>query len=762
MVLQLPAQTFGLFSYSETSTSITITGYSRLASGPVVIPASIAGKPVTRIQFSAFRDRLGITSVTVPPSVTQIGSQAFARCPSLAEVLLPHGVTQIDSEAFLDCVALESIAIPASVIQLGINGFLRCANLLEIVVDPLNPNFSSVDGVLYNKSGTTLIKYPNAKAGTFVIPPAVQTLSTYSFAGCRNLEEITIPLGLVSIGSRAFSGCEGLEEISIPASITSLGILAFLDCIGISAITVDPANPNFSSLDGVLFNKNRSTLIQYPQARPGPYVVPATVTGITSSAFQNCRRLTTVTLPVGLTTISDSTFASCHDLVHVGLPASLTIIGNSAFFQCASLVGITIPAAVASIAINSFLDCESLADIVVDPLNPHFRSIDGVLFNKAVTTLIKYPQPKAGDYQVPETVTTIDSFAFLKCRNLTSLAIPSATLWMVRNDWNGCRSLTAITVAPTNPNFSSVNGVLFNKNAASLIRCPEGKTGTFAAPTVRDLTSGAFRDCASLTEVTFSSGITTLPQHSFSGCVALEAITLPPRLERIEASAFHGCTNLTEVALPATVTLIGDDAFAGCGHLTSVAFPAGLVEIGNRAFMNAGRLRSAIFSGGAPAIAGNDSAARSFDANAGDFAVYYFDGMAGFTSPMWMGYPAINMGAVSTWSPWLVAYGFPFDLDLLTDANGDGVPLLMAYALALDPRRQLGSSMPRAQIIGQQMRMRFLAGRQDLTYVVEASADLQQWTSDGVSLSAPDADGYRTASLPLDSPQRFMRLAVLP
>jgi hypothetical protein len=762
MVSLLPAQTSGPFSYTDNGTSMTITGYPRLASGPVDIPASIAGKPVTRIHYNAFRDCLSITSVALPASVTQIGRQAFARCESLAEVLLPHGVIQIDDEAFLDCVVLESIAIPASVTEIGTDGFRRCASLREIVVDPLNPNFSSADGVLYNKSGTTLFKYPDAKAGGFVIPAVVQTVSSDAFADCRNLEEIIIPQGVVSIGSFAFSGCEGLTGISIPASVTSLGAFAFRDCIGISAITVDPANPNYSSLNGVLCNKNHSTLIQYPQARPGPYAVPATVTSVTFSAFQNCRRLTEVTLPAGLATLANSTFAYCHELVRVTLPAGLTGIGSSAFFGCASLAGITIPAAVATIEATAFMDCENLGEIVVDPLNPHFRSVDGVLFNKAVNRLVKYPQPKAGDYQVPATVATIDSFAFRKCPNLTSLAIPAATTSMVRIDLDGCRSLAAITVAPTNPNFSSVDGVLCNKNATSLIRCPEAKAGTFAVPTgVTSLLSGAFQECASLTGVTFSTGITTLRQRAFRGCAALSRVTLPAGLETIEASAFQGCLDLSEIAVPAAVTSIGDDAFSGCERLTSVAFPVGLVQVGARAFVDAARLSSAIFHGGAPEIAGNESAARSFGANSEDFAVYYFDGMPGFSSPTWMGYPALNMGAVSPWPPWLVAYGFAFDLDPLTDANGDGVPLLMAYALALDPRRQLGPSMPRPQITGQQMRMVFFAGREELVYAVEASADLKHWSSAGVSLSAPDADGHRTASLPINSQQRFMRLVVL-
>jgi len=134
----------------------------------------------------------------------------------------------------------------------------------------------------------------------------------------------------------------------------------------------------------------------------------------------------------------------------------------------------------------------------------------------------------------------------------------------------------------------------------------------------------------------------------------------------------------------------------------------------------------------------------------------------GFSAPVWRGYPAINMGGVSAWPPWLLAHGLPLDADALADANGDGVPLLLSYALDLDPRIQAGSQMPEPEIIGQRMRMVFFAGREELTYEVEASPDLENWSTEGVSLSDPDADGRRAASVPTGEPPRFMRLRIHP
>lgn len=142
------------------------------------------------------------------------------------------------------------------------------------------------------------------------------------------------------------------------------------------------------------------------------------------------------------------------------------------------------------------------------------------------------------------------------------------------------------------------------------------------------------------------------------------------------------------------------------------------------------------------------------------FKVYYFDGKTGFTSPTWLGYQTVNMGLEIPSKTWLLANGFAENTDLNTDQNGDGVSLLMAYALGLDPNENLAGSLPQPTFAGDQMSISFHGSAEGIAYAVETSTDMQTWTAEGVTLSAPDGNGIRTATVGTDAPRRFLRLTV--
>ncbi|MCX6880887.1 MAG: hypothetical protein NTW21_44870 [Verrucomicrobia bacterium] len=149
-----------------------------------------------------------------------------------------------------------------------------------------------------------------------------------------------------------------------------------------------------------------------------------------------------------------------------------------------------------------------------------------------------------------------------------------------------------------------------------------------------------------------------------------------------------------------------------------------------------------------------------FGATASGFTVYFFDGATGFTTPTWHGYPAVNMGAATPVVRWLLANGFAYDADLRSDPNNDGVNLLTAYALDLDPNLNLSGSLPKPLLAGNQLSLTFHAGRDDVTYAVETSTDLQTWSTAEVTLTTPDGNKFRTASVSAASPRRFLRLTV--
>jgi hypothetical protein len=270
-------------------------------------------------------------------------------------------------------------------------------------------------------------------------------------------------------------------------------------------------------------------------------------------------------------------------------------------------------------------------------------------------------------------------------------------------------------VALSNSAYSSSEGVLFNKSRSILIQCPGGKTGAYSIP----------------------SSVISIGYYALSSC-----------------------SGLTNVTIPSSVTILGSGAFSFCRGLTSVTIPSSVTSIAIGAFRSCSTLTSATFIGNAPSITANNSKGQSFELNAIDFKVYFFSGKSGFTAPTWMGYPSVSMGAPSALSPWLISYGYPHNADLEADSDGDGVSLLLAYSLNLDPRQNLSDRTPRPVFTSNQMSLIFYAGSEGVSYKVESSTDLKNWTTEGVSLSTPDINKFRTATVSTTDPGGFMRIVV--
>lgn len=409
-----------IVEYRTNNGAITITGYwkqSPGSGGALSIPSSIHGLPVTSVAgISAVFGTSDLTSVRIPDTVTNIAQGAF-------------------------------IAVGTS-------------SLGAIEVDPNNSAYSSADGVLFNKSQTTLIRYPKVSAKGYQIPEGVTAIGTAAFMDCINLASVRIPAGITSIGSAAFARCHSLKNLIIPSGVTNIGNHAFLGCLrlaeavipdsvtsigaeafyyctnlttiaiprslvkadfafyhcdGLTAITVDMLNPAYSSLDGVLFNKSSTTLIQCPARKAGSYTVPESVTTIYRSAFERCVSLTSITIPTGVTNIEES----------------------------------------------AFCECISLNTITVEAANPAYGSVDGVLFNRGRTALISCPAGKAGSYPVPRSVTIIGGNAFRGCRRLTAITIHSSVTGIGEAAFSGCTGLKAVHFQGDAPTISGDDFELF-------------------------------------------------------------------------------------------------------------------------------------------------------------------------------------------------------------------------------------------------------------------------------------------------------------
>ena len=173
-------------------------------------------------------------------------------------------------------------------------------------------------------------------------------------------DQITVPGWLREIRISSFLNCRSLKSVTLPESVERIHQIAFKDCKDLTEIRVEESNPCFSSLDGVLFNKDKTVLIKLPCGREGTYAVPEGVTGIDDYAFMDCRRLTSVTIPEGVTSIGNDAFGWCLELASVTIPESMTTIGDGVFYDCGKLENLTIPIGVTSIGTDAFKKCDSL------------------------------------------------------------------------------------------------------------------------------------------------------------------------------------------------------------------------------------------------------------------------------------------------------------------------------------------------------------------------------------------------------------------
>jgi len=351
------------FSYTTNTGTITISRYTG-PGGAVAIPSTISGLRVTSIGDDALDDFITLTSVTIPDSVTSIGNDAFYGCTGLSSVTIPDGVTSIGEGAFSGCSGLASVTIPSSVTNIGEDAFGSCSSLRAITVDALNSFYSSsVDGVLLNKSQTTILQYPAGKAGSYAIPNGVTTIGDKAFYGCAGLTSVTIPDTVTSIGEGAFSGCGGLANVALPNSVTNIGQNAFGSCSSLRAITVDAFNSFYSSsVDGVLLNKGQTTILQYPAGKAGSYAIPNSVTSIGDDAFYGSD-LFDVTIPKSVTNLGSGAFRKCIGLTDVTIGDNSITIGNDAFEFCTGLTNVTMGNGVVSIGDGAFGFCARLTGL---------------------------------------------------------------------------------------------------------------------------------------------------------------------------------------------------------------------------------------------------------------------------------------------------------------------------------------------------------------------------------------------------------------
>lgn len=426
---------------------------------------------------------------------------------------------------------------------------LGIASLLCLPISASAFDFE-VDGIYYtilsDSEGTCAVsKGYSEYVGDVVIP------STVTFEARQYL--------VTQISAIGYAG--KLTSVTIPNSVSGDLRGVFYGCPSLTEISVAQDNPFFSSMDGVLFNKDCTTLIAYPNAKGSEYTVPDSVTFIEYQAFYLCNNLTSVTISDSVTWIGDEAFFRCTSLASVNFGKSIEGIGRWAFFECKSLYSITIPNSVTVIREGAFSCCTSLSSLTI---GNSVTVIGRASFDNC--TALK-------TVAIPESVTEIGEAAFIGCTSMTNVSIGNYVSNIGLAAFAYCSSLVEISVAADNPNYCSIGGVLFNKDCTELIAYPNAKSSEYIIPdSVTSIAQVAFVGCNSLTNITIPNSVTNIGMDAFLQCYSLTNVTIPESVTECKSSIFCSCKSLTSLTIPGNVKEIGNFAFADCENLTSVYY----------------------------------------------------------------------------------------------------------------------------------------------------------------------------------------------
>ena len=549
----------------------------------ITIPAN-----VTSIGANAFQACSKLTSITIPANVTSIGANAFQSCSSLTSVTIPNSVTSIGTQAFYGCSGLMTVSIGSGLTSLEKNVFGGCSGLTKLTIGSSVTTIG--ESAFYGCSGLTSVTIPNnvetigdnafngcSGLQSLTIGSSVTSIGLRAFYNCANLTSVTIPNNVETIGDMAFQRCTNLATANIGSGVTSIGTNVFSGCSNLTAFNVADGNTAFSSDGGVLFNVDKTTIVQYPVGKSGDsYDIPASVTSIGVYAFSGCANLTAVNIPSGVTSIGDYAFGATG-LTSVEIPASVTSIGRCAFQNCLNLATVTVYAPSCSLGEDAFANCNELANIYVfSDLVDGYKDAENWSSYEDKITEMPNPNGKCGD-------------------NVRWALTGESTNYTLTITGSGAMAnYASSSVQPWNDYRSSIKTVVIGNGVTSIGERAFYNTGLTSIDIPASVTSignYTFAKCTGLTSIEIPASVTSIGDDAFWNCSNLATVTFAEdsQLATIGISAFNSCRGLASVEIPASVTSIGERAFSG-SSLGSVTFADGsrLESIGNYAFDNTG------------------------------------------------------------------------------------------------------------------------------------------------------------------------------
>lgn len=556
-----------------------------------------------------------IFEVSFMGNVTMIGGAAFSDCKNLTTLTLPEGITSIGFGAFSYCEQLRSILLPKSLNECEYWGFKGCDSLEEINVTPGNPNFKSIDGILFSADGKTLLRYPPAKRGdSYEVPDTVEIIADEAMRDVQYIKELSISNSVKEIGWYAISVCDNLEEVYIGAGLIELDGSGIVLNNNLQNIYVSETNRGFCDEEGVLFSKDMKKIVHFPDGRYGHYSVPKGVTVIGESAF-NATRLSSIWLPESVTRIEQDMLQGSN-VKELVLPANVTYIGYLALRHS---------------RLEKIYFCGDAPEIESSDISGQFTSMMTI-------------------YYIPGTSGWTDSSQYdaeTEKWNDHNLRAWDGNINQFTKDISWSLVDGTLTIsgkgAMSNEEYADVPW----SNLQSLVKKVVIETG------ITTIGSNAFNNQTNLTEVILPSTIESIGEKAFYGCNSLNTIYLPAGLQSIGTSAFGRCGNLTNIEFPQELKIIEDRAFENCWSLADVRIPSNVISIGSNAFAYCFSLYRIDFMGDAPLVVPRLSSGdkdASFD---GYVRLYYIEGTSGWTDSdaydaetgTWNGYP------LSTWVP---------------------------------------------------------------------------------------------------------------
>lgn len=636
----------GNLTLPKNLTSVSDWAFTRCSGfrGGLTLPEGL-----TSIGNYAFWDCSGFTgSLTIPEGVTSIGDHAFDGCNSFTGSLtLPKSLNSIGYGAFQSCYGFTgSLTLPENLTSIGARAFYWCTGFAGSLTLPRN--LTSIENRVFGGcSGFT---------GSLVLPESLTSIDYFAFENCSGFTgNLVLPESLTSIGTGAFWGCSGFTgSLTIPKGLTSMDS-AFVDCTGLSNIFVDEGNASYTSVDGVLFNKDCTSLIDYPAGKKLPdYEIPESVTSIGGSAFRDCVSLTSVTIPGSVTKIEWCAFGGCvslEDVYYVGnqaqwskieiednneplLGAKLHLI--TGYGICGeNLTWILTEDGVLTISgTGEMTDYPNFADVPWNAyrekilsvvMEPGVTSVGGYAFFQCINmTSVEMPEgvTSIGDNAfsacrnltsavIPESVTNIGFAAFMACNGLTSVTIPAGVASISSTSFGACFILENVFVDEGNTVYASADGILFNKDQTTLITYPAGKKNTtYIIPEgVTNIASRAVYNCGYLTSVTIPRSVASIGNNAFDFCYNLRDISVDEGNEayasvdgvlfnkdRTVLVAYPAGKENTAYTIPDGVTNVGRSAFWDC-MLTSIVIPESVTKIEWDAFRDCSNLKDVYYVG---------------------------------------------------------------------------------------------------------------------------------------------------------------------